>query len=65
MDRYLITHTVLSSWSYVFSCWEDGNEAAYDDFLRTLNRLPSEETEAMRDGRAFEEEVYKEGLQIS
>lgn len=60
MDRYLITHTLLSSWSYVFSCWEDGKEAAYEDFLRTLNRLPSEETEAMRDGRAFEEEVYKE-----
>ena len=60
MDHYLITHTLLSSWSYVFSCWEDGNEAANDDFLRTLNRLPSEETEAMRDGRAFEDEVYRE-----
>lgn len=60
MDRYLITHSLLSAWSYVFGCWEDGKEAAYEDFLRTLNRLPSEETEAMRDGKAFEEEVYKE-----
>lgn len=60
MDRYLITHTLLSSWSYVFSCWEDGKESAYDDFLRTLNRVPTEETDAMRDGRAFEDEVYKE-----
>lgn len=60
MDRYLITHSLLSSWSYVFSCWEDGKEAAYEDFLRTLNRIPTEPTEAMLDGRAFEDEVYKE-----
>lgn len=65
MDRYLITHTLLSSWSYVFSCWEDGKEAAYEDFLRTLNRLPPEETEAMRDGRAFEDEVYREAAGLT
>ena len=60
MNRYLITHSLLSSCIYVFSCWEDGKEAAYADFLRTLNRIPTEATEAMLDGRAFEDEVYKE-----
>ena len=58
MARYLMTQSLLSSWGYMFSCWEDGQEQAKEDFIRTLNREPTPVTEAMADGNAFEAEVY-------
>lgn len=59
MDRFLITQTLLSSWGYMFNCYEDGQEAAQASFLQTLNREPIEQTDAMRNGVEFEREVYK------
>jgi hypothetical protein len=58
MERYLITQTLLSSWAYVFNCWEGTEEDAMSDFLRTLKREPSEPTDAMLEGIEFENEVY-------
>lgn len=58
MARYLMTQSLLSSWGYMFSCWEDGQEQAKEDFIRTLNREPTPVNEAMADGNAFEAEVY-------
>ncbi len=60
MERYLITQTLLSSWAYVFNCWEGTEEDAMADFVRTLKREPSEQTEAMKEGIEFENEVYAE-----
>ncbi len=65
MDRFLITQSLLSSWGYMFNCYEDGQEDAYADFIRTLNREPSEPTEAMCNGIEFENEVYKVALGVS
>ena len=59
MEKYLITQTLLSSWAYVFNCRDECVEDAMADFLRTLNREKTEATEAMLDGIAFENEVYK------
>lgn len=59
MDRFLITQTLLSSWGYMFNCYEDGQEAAQASFLQTINREPIEQTDAMRNGVEFEREVYK------
>ena len=59
MNRFLITQSLLSSWNYMFTCYEDGQAEAYADFIRTLNREPSEPTEAMWNGIEFENEVYK------
>lgn len=58
MARYMITHSLLASWLYLLS------ENPYDDatterdtfaeFMDVLNRVPTEPTEAMQDGIAFE-----------
>jgi hypothetical protein len=55
-----MTQTLLGAWGYMFSCREGLEESATDDFLRTLRREKGEPTEAMLNGRAFEDEVYKE-----
>lgn len=59
MERYLITQSLLSSWLYVHSCWEGCEDDAMADFLSTLRREPKPETEAMADGKAFEDDVYR------
>ena len=59
-ERYLITQSLLSSWLYCFDCYESGEEKAYEDFLSTLRREKKEPTEAMLNGIAFENEVYRE-----
>lgn len=59
MERYLMTQTLLSSWGYMFNCYEDGAEEAYADFVRTLNRERGEQTEAMQNGIEFETLVYE------
>lgn len=56
---YLITQTLLSSWQYVFNCHEGSEEEAMESFIKTLNREPLEPNEAMLNGRAFEDEVYR------
>lgn len=61
MARYLMTHSLLSSWLYAIK--EDPFEDAtterdhYAEFLDTLNRVPAPATEAMQNGIDFEELV--------
>jgi len=62
MARYLMTHSLVSSWLYVFSDFEkyihdesektaeDYQQAAQRDFLATLRREPTTTTEAMQNG---------------
>ena len=54
-----ITKTLLESWRYCFSCYEGYEEEAYADFLKTLRREQTETTEAMLNGLAFEDKVYR------
>lgn len=54
----LITQTLLSSWSYMFSCREENAEEAYADFLSTLSREKHETTPEMQNGIDFENGVY-------
>lgn len=58
MDKYLITHTLLAAYDYMFDCREGYEEEAKEAFLRTLNREPTEQTDAMRNGILFESMVY-------
>lgn len=61
MARYLMTHSLLSSWLYAMS------ENPYEDmtterdpmaeFMQTLRREPTEQTDAMAKGIAFEDLV--------
>lgn len=61
MPRYLMTHSLLSSWLYAMksSPYEDLTTAndSFEDFLKTLRREPTETTEAMRNGIEFEDLV--------
>ena len=61
MPRYLMTHSLLSSWLYAMksSPYEDLTTAndSFGDFLKTLRREPTETTEAMRNGIEFEDLV--------
>ena len=54
-----ITKTLLESWRYCFNCAEGYEDEAYTDFLKTLRREPSETTEAMLNGLAFEDRCYR------
>ena len=62
-----ITNTLLDSWAYTFDCYEGGEEDAMNDFLKTLNREPIEENEAIANGKAFEKlvEDMAEGREVS
>lgn len=61
MSRYLMTHSLLSSWLYAIK--EDPFEDAtterdhYAEFLDVLNRVPTPTTEAMQNGIDFEDTV--------
>lgn len=61
MDRYLMTHSLLSSWLYAMkeSPYEDmtSERDSYAEFLSTLNREPTQTTEAMQKGIDFEDMV--------
>lgn len=59
MERFLITQSLISSWEYIFKCFDGYEDDALADFIRTLSREESEPTDAMLDGIAFENEVYK------
>jgi len=58
MARYLITHSLLSSWQYCLkeNPYEDATTEAdpIGDFLKVLRREPTETTEAMAKGIEFE-----------
>lgn len=61
MARYLMTHSLLSSWLYAMksSPYEDATTERdpYEEFLQVLRREPTETTEAMRNGIVFEDLV--------
>lgn len=58
MARFLMTHSLLSSWLYAMkeNPFEDltTERKPYDEFLKTLRREPTETTDAMQKGINFE-----------
>ena len=58
MEKYLITQSLLSAWNYMFDCHEGCEEEAKEAFLLALDREKVEPTPEMRNGIAFENEVY-------
>lgn len=58
MSKYLITHSLLSSWLYAIkeNPYEDATTErnSYDEFLMALRREPTPTTEAMQKGTDFE-----------
>jgi hypothetical protein len=59
MAKYLITQTLLSAFNYIFNCYDGAEHEAYDAFIKTLNREPSETNEAMQRGIDFENNVFE------
>lgn len=61
MERYLMTHSLLTSWLYAMkeSPYEDATSTrdSFAEFLHVLRRVPSEPTEAMQNGIDFEDLV--------
>lgn len=61
MDRYLMTHSLLSSWLYALkeNPYEDMTTSRdpLAEFVSTLNRIETPPTEAMANGIAFEDLV--------
>lgn len=61
MERYLITHSLLSSWLYALkdNPYEDQTTErdAFAEFVKVLNREETETTDAMRNGIEFEDLV--------
>lgn len=61
----LLTQTLINSWLYLYQV-NDGEyyDKAYQDFLKTLKRIPLEDNEIFARGREFETQVingeYKE-----
>lgn len=56
--RYLITPTLLNSWSYYMGVDEEWAESARASFLQTLSRDKFEPTEDMEKGNKFERDVF-------
>ena len=54
-----ITKTLIESWAYTFSCSEESEDGAMNDFLATLKREIREPTEAMVNGTNFENLCYR------
>ncbi len=61
MARYLMTHSLLSSWRYLLrgNPYEDATTERdpVDEFMRVLRREPTETTKAMQNGINFEDLV--------
>lgn len=57
--KYLITQTLISAWNYMFSCRDECQEDAYNEFLDTLNKIRKETTPEMQNGIDFETQVYR------
>ena len=60
----LLTQTLINSWLYLYQCDGEYYEKCYQDFLKTLKRIPLEDNEIFARGREFEKQVingeYKE-----
>jgi hypothetical protein len=52
-----MTHTLLNSWNYLYKATDDWYDKAYDSFMNTLKRIQMIPTQAMLNGRGFEEIV--------
>ena len=57
MSRFLLTQSLLGNWLYIYNAFEGYEDAAHADFLKSLNREPIEQTEAMLAGIQFENMV--------
>ena len=57
--KTLITQSLLSAFGYMFDAPEEYAEQAQNDFLRTLNREPIEQSPAMLNGIKFENDCYR------
>ncbi len=60
----LITQSLVSAWAYMFDCKEGQEEAAREEFERTLRREKGETSEAMQAGIDFEDAVYAEAAGV-
>lgn len=62
MERYEITQSLVSSWQYMFDCFEGCEEDAEAEFLSALRRekpvLDEKRQQAIDNGIAFENAVY-------
>ena len=58
MERFMVTQSLLSAWAYCFDCYEGDEDDAMAAFISTLNREPTEQTEAMLNGIEFEKLCY-------
>ena len=56
---FLITKSLLEAWQYAYDCSEEYAEEARESFLRALRKEKEEPTEAMLNGIAFENLVYR------
>ena len=60
----LLTQTLINSWLYLYQVDGEYYEKSYQDFLKTLKRIPLEDNEIFARGREFEKQVingeYKE-----
>lgn len=60
----LLTQTLINSWLYLYQVDGEYYEKCYQDFLKTLKRIPLEDNEIFARGREFEKQVingeYKE-----
>lgn len=60
----LLTQTLINSWLYLYQVDGEYYEKCYQDFLKTLKRIPLEDNEIFARGREFEQQVlsgeYKE-----
>lgn len=56
-NRLLITHTLLDAWNYIYRASDEWRDSAYNSFIQTLNRVEIIPTQAMLNGREFEQLV--------
>ena len=60
----LLTQTLINSWLYLYQTDGEYYDKAYQDFLKTLKRIPLEDNEIFARGREFDKLVingeYKE-----
>lgn len=64
MERYLMTQSLISSWSYTFDCYEGQEENAAAEFERVLKRERTETTPEMQNGLDFERAVYMQAAGV-
>ena len=58
-ETYLVTPSLLNSWLYIYEVEDEYVEKAYQDFITTLKREPTEPNEFMLRGIEFEDECVR------